>query len=680
MQNPFIKNLVLLAFLSFPLSFFPQTDKMDWWRDARFGMFIHWGVYSVYGNMYTGLDINGDSIEYDRRVTGISSEWIMSAAKIPRTTYREAAKEFDAKDYHPKEWVEMAKNAGMKYIIITAKHHDGFCLFETQHTGWNAVDASGAQRDLLKDLVKEAKDAGLKIGFYYSQNLDWMHEGGMGPIPELNDEMYSADQVETYVDSIVIPHIKELTSNYDIDVFWFDIPDVTNSNIEISQRILDTLLNSPVGNKIIYNDRLLTGFEGDFSTPESDTPTIPYNGYPDNRAWEACASLNNSWGFEYDPDIETVWNKDRWKTGFYIISRLLEIASKGGNFLLNVGPDRHGVISEPAVQTLQDVGEWMKTYGETVYGTEQNSLIHPFEYGYVTQKTESDGSVHWYLHISPSYWAEKKIVLNGIADLPKSAVMFNSNKSLLTHLKNNNLSLYLMDEECPDSYYAVIDLHFKKPPRQVEEYPLLYNQIRLTPYQATTHFVSKNFIPYALTGWFYNISEIEFNIFLEEGIYTLEAEYAAWYQDGELYFKINNQDYTAAYENTGNPGIANDINNYISDVLLKEIIIPDSKFYTVKIRRNAEIPDIVNWINIRSLTLKKTSGTGIRLLTYKTFIENGFLVCESPVEQTINIYDAGGKLRKTGSIGLDKKMDIRTFEPGVYIIKGNNFTQKIVIQ
>ena len=257
---------------------------MDWWRDAHFGMFIHWGVYSVYGNVYNGIDVNGDSVHYDMRCTGMPSEWIMSFTNIPRSVYREAAKEFDANDYDPKKWVEIAKNAGMKYIVITAKHHDGFCLFETQRTDWNAIDASAAQRDLLKDLVKEAKDAGLKIGFYYSQNVDWMQVGGMGNIPELNGEMYSIDQVKTYVDSIVIPQIQELTSKYDIDVFWFDGSWVTNSNAQISQRILDALLNSPVGNKIIYNDRLFTGFDGDFATQETDTPYIPYNGYPDNRA------------------------------------------------------------------------------------------------------------------------------------------------------------------------------------------------------------------------------------------------------------------------------------------------------------------------------------------------------------------------------------------------------------
>ena len=655
--------------------------SMDWWHDARFGMFIHWGIYSVLGNVYNGIDINGDNLQYDKRSTGTASEWIMQAAKIPRAVYREIAKEFDAKDYDPKKWVEIAKNAGMKYIVITAKHHDGFCLFETKHTDWNSIDASAAQRDLLKDLVKEAKDAGLKIGFYYSQNLDWMHEGGMGDIPELNGEMYPISKVETYVNTIVIPHIQELTSNYDIDIFWFDCGEVLNSNAHISRIILDALLNSPVGNKIIYNNRLFNGFNGDFRTPETDTPNIPYNGYSDKIAWEACASLNNSWGFEYEPSEETIWNKDRWKTGYYIVSRILEIASKGGNFLLSVGPDRHGNIPEPAINALQEVGEWMNIYGETVYSAEQNSLINPFEYGYVTQKTDKNGNVHWYLHVSPLYWAEKEIIVNGIADLPISATWFDSKKPVSFQIEDNNLILSL-PYKCPNHYYAAIDLYFQQSPTQVNDFSRRNNQVRLTPYQAKTNHITKDFIPYTLTGWFFNFSEIEFNVYLEAGKYTLEAEYACWYQDGELYFKIDDVEYTANYKNTGNPKIGNDINNYITAELIKDVNIPVSKIYTVKIQRNAEIPNVINWINIRNLIFKKSSGTGIRdaeMLLYPVYIKDRYLTCESPIEQVIRIYDVMGRLRQTDTIGINKRVDIHMLESGVYIIKGDNFTQMFVI-
>ena len=670
----------LFLFMYHPL--FSQTNKMNWWHDAHFGMFIHWGVYSVFGNYYEGLDVNGNHIKYDMRSSGMPSEWIMNLSKIPRSVYREAAKEFDAKDYDPKKWVEIAKNAGMKYIVITSKHHDGFCLFETQHTDWNAIDASAAKRDLLKDLVKEAKTAGLKIGFYYSQNLDWMHEGGMGNIPELNGEEYPIDKVINYVNTIVIPHIQELTNNYDIDIFWFDIPGANNTNYQISQQILDALLNSPVGNKIIYNDRLFTDFEGDFSTPESDTPHVPYNGYSDGKAWEACSSLSNSWGYEYEPDEETVWNSDRWKTGYYTISRLLEIASKGGNFLLNVGPDRHGNIPKPAVNTLQEVGEWMKIYGETVYGTRSNTLINPFEYGYVTQKTDNNGSVHWYLHVSPSFWEEKEIVVNGITDLPISATLFDSKKTVDFQLEKNNLILTLPDE-CPNPYYATIDLHFQQAPSQTLEYKPRDNKIRLTPFQAVTYHVSKNYLPYALTGWYRKYSEVEFNVYLEAGEYKLDAEYACWREGGELYINIAGKDYTVPYENTGNPAKDNDIQNYITSELIEKIDIPASQKYSIIIHRNAEIPNVTNWINIKNFTLKKISQNGNEITDipiYPTYIKDGYFICESPVEQEIKIYDIMGRLRKTDTIGLYKKIYVGMLESGVYIIQCGNFTQKIIIK
>ena len=660
---------------------FEHENKMDWWHDAHFGMFIHWGVYSVFGNIYEGKDVNGNQIKYDVRTSGNPSEWIMHAAKIPRSVYRDAAKEFDAKDYDPKKWVEIAKNAGMKYIVITSKHHDGFCLFKTQHTDWNAVDASAAKRDLLKDLVVEAKAAGLKIGFYYSQNLDWMHEGGMGNIPELNGEMYPIDKVRNYVNTIVVPHIQELTNNYDIDIFWFDSPWASRNDYQINQQILNALLNSPVGNKIIYNDRLYPDFKGDFITQENDTPYVPYNGFSDDRAWESCVSLNNSWGYEREPDKETVWNNNRWKTGYYAISRILEIVSKGGNFLLNVGPDMHGNIPERAVKILQEVGEWMNIYGETIYGTRKNTLINPFEYGYVTQKTENDESVHLYLHISTAFCEEGEIVVNGITELPVSSTLFDSKKPVECRIEDNNLVLTLPDK-CSNPYYVTVDLHFREAPSQVLECKLRDNKIRLTPFQAITHHVSKNFFPYALTSWFYTYSEVEFNVYLEKGEYTLDAEYSCWNQGGELYFNIDNKDYTAFYENTGNPSIADDVQNYITSELLEKINIPVSKKYSIIIHRNAEIPNVTNWINVRSFTFKKITETGIEKIyapVFQAFVKDRYIICESPVEQPIKIYDSMGRLRKIDTIGLDKKVYIGMFEPGTYIIQYGNFTQKIII-
>lgn len=399
------KYLLFLISLIIPFSLFSQDDgRMDWWKDARYGMFIHWGPYAVYGNVYNGVNIHGEYIKFNYANSRNPSEWIMHHALIPREEYRKAALEFDAKDYNPKAWVQLAKDAGMKYIVITTKHHDGFCLFDTDYTDWNAVKASAAKRDLLDEFVKEVKAAGLKLGFYYSQNRDWMFEGGMGPVPELNREQYPLDKVNKYVDELVIPHIKELTSRYDFDLMWFDGPRVANSNNDIAQRIHDALMESPVGDFVFYNDRLLEGWAGSYETPETDTPSIPYNGYEDNRNWEACASLTESWGWENTKPMF-------WKTGLYTLSRVLELTSKGGNFLLNIGPDKHGAIPEEAQETLREVGEWLSRNGESVYGTTRNRLLNPFQYGYITEKEKDNGELYWYLHVSTGVWDKKEIYL-----------------------------------------------------------------------------------------------------------------------------------------------------------------------------------------------------------------------------------------------------------------------------
>jgi alpha-L-fucosidase len=667
MKISITKLVIFICLFNLTFSLFSQEsenkeeDRMKWWREARFGMFIHWGVYSVFENVYNGMNVKGEQVHYDMRNSMTPSEWIMRLALIPRSIYREAAKEFDVKDYDPKKWVQIAKDAGMKYIVITSKHHDGFCLFDSQYTDWDAIDASPAGKDLLSDLVYEAKAAGLKIGFYYSQNLDWMHEGGMSQIPELNDGFYSDEKVREYVNYLVIPHINELASKYDFDIMWFDGQYAENINVELNQSILQALKNSPVGNRVLTNDRLYNGFQGDFITPETDTPDIPYNGFPDNRDWEACASLNNSWGYEgLLPDTY-------WKSPLFTMGRILELSSKGGNFLLNVGPDKHGVIPEEAVNTLKRVGEWMQKNGDAVYGTEKNALLNPFEYGYVTQKTEPNGSLHWYLHVSSGYWNEMTIYLCGIKELPQSAIYSATGENVDIELINNTLAIHL-PEECPDPYYTTIDLHFEKLPEQIPLSQIRNQQIRLTPYQAVTSGgIRKDFLPCAFKEWYLKNCEVRYNVYLETGVYSIQTEYSA-YDDGELYFKINGSTYTGYYSKT------KDMDTYITEDLSNiEIIINKPGVYQMTITRNAEISGHFNIINVRNFVLKKTVNAIINP------VKDGCFICKLPVGKTVHIYDIAGRRRKSVVIREDNKVDVSDLNPGVYIVKGNYFTEKIII-
>lgn len=250
---------------------------------------------------------------------GQYAEWIMFAAQIPRDEYLKRAKEdFKAEKFDAKEWVRMAKEAGMKYIVITSKHHDGIALLNTPvgHTIFKDTDI---RRDILKELVNEARKAGLKIGFYYSQALDW-NNPGMGWIPQNdapNREASYADKAK-YTDEIVIPHLHTIINDYKVDLIWWDMG--ASSAPEFKYRMMKAIKNIPGTERLIFNDRMEDKLTGDFKTPEQSIPDMPSNG--DGTDWETCMTLNDNWGYAAH-DI-------RWKTTEDVLQKLIDITSKGG--------------------------------------------------------------------------------------------------------------------------------------------------------------------------------------------------------------------------------------------------------------------------------------------------------------------------------------------------------------
>ncbi|NLE38632.1 MAG: alpha-L-fucosidase, partial [Pirellulaceae bacterium] len=224
----------------------PQSDAakaadMEWWRDARFGMFIHWGVYSVPAGTYRG-----------EKIPWIG-EWIMLRGKIPVAEYKEFAKDFNPVKYDPDAWVRLAKEAGMKYIVITSKHHDGFALYDSKVSDWDVVDATPYGKDLLRPLEEACKKHGMKLGFYYSQAQDWTHPGGAKSGYDEGtgwDKAHDGD-FDEYLDKIAIPQVREILSGYDIDVLWWDTPRWMNK--ERADRLLPLLDLRP---GIVWNNRL----------------------------------------------------------------------------------------------------------------------------------------------------------------------------------------------------------------------------------------------------------------------------------------------------------------------------------------------------------------------------------------------------------------------------------------
>jgi alpha-L-fucosidase len=359
-----------------------QKDaRMKWWREARFGMFIHWGVYSVPAGTYDG-----------KRIPGIG-EWIMHDAKIPVATYRGYAKEFNPVQFNADQWVSTAKSAGMKYIVITAKHHDGFAMFDSKASDWNIVKATPFGRDPLKELAAACKKQGIRLGFYYSQAQDWNNPGGAAAGGHWDPAQDGS--MDDYLRNVAAPQMNEILTHYGkVSVLWFDTPyDMTR---ERAAMLLPTLRLQP---GIIYNDRLGGGFKGDTETPEQ---RIPSTGYP-GRDWETCMTMNDTWGYKsYDDD---------WKSVETLIHNLVDIASKGGNYLLNVGPTSEGLFPAASVERLQAVGQWMKVNSVAIYDTTASPFKH-LPWGRCTKKVTSGGTT-LYLHVF-RWPGDGKLVVPGL--------------------------------------------------------------------------------------------------------------------------------------------------------------------------------------------------------------------------------------------------------------------------
>ena len=392
-----------------------QRDaRMAWWREARFGLFIHWGVYSVPAGTH-----NGEQIEN-------IGEWIMHYGKIPVSEYQQYAKEFNPVDYDPEAWVLMAKDAGMKYIVITAKHHDGFALFETAASDWNIVEATPYGKDLLKPLAEAARKHDIKLGFYYSQAQDWVHPGGSfwdgyGWDPAQNGSM------DEYLRDIAVPQVKELFTNYgEISILWWDTPiDMTPARAAM----FDGLVELQPG--IIVNNRLLYGHDGDLRTPEQNVPPtgLDYD-------WEACMTMNTTWGYKsYDDD---------WKSSGQLIRNLVDSASKGGNYLLNVGPMANGEIPQASIERLKDVGEWMRVNSSSIYGTTASPFIR-LTWGRATKK-EYPNATELYLHVFD--WPEDGLLrVDGLrSDVSGAYFMADFQQQIQVDKTQEGVVLYLPEQ------------------------------------------------------------------------------------------------------------------------------------------------------------------------------------------------------------------------------------------
>ena len=395
-----------------------DSARMAWWKEARFGLFIHWGIYSVPAGTYNG-----------KKIAGIG-EWIMNNGKIPMVEYQKYAAQFNPVKYNAEEWVKLAKEAGMKYIIITSKHHDGFAMFKSDASNFNIVDATPFKRDAIKELAAACKRYNMKLGLYYSQAQDWNHPGGAANGGQW-DPMQKGSMDE-YLDKVAIPQIKEILTKYGpIAVLWFDTP--TDMTKERAERILPLLKLQP---NIIINNRLGGGFSGDLETPEQ---SIPSTGIP-GKNWESCMTMNDTWGYKsYD---------NNWKSTTTLVRNLIDIASKGGNYLLNVGPTSEGLIPDSSVFRLKAVGKWLKTNGQAIYGTSHSPFPY-LKWGRCTKKGQT-----LYLHVFD--WPEDGKLIVPLENKVTKAYMLADPKEVLKTVSADGHLVITVPAKASDNIATVI--------------------------------------------------------------------------------------------------------------------------------------------------------------------------------------------------------------------------------
>lgn len=390
-----------------------RAARMQWWHKAHFGMFVHCGVYSAIAR----------------------KEWVLLEEAMPLVEYEAFVPHYQPSSEAIKEWVRLAKDTGMEYMVFTAKHHEGYCNFDTKLTPYNSVQ-SGPRRDLVREYVEAARAQGLRVGLYYSL-MDWHHQDGA--LCAHNED--ARKRFVAYTHGL----IRELLTNYGkIDVLWYDIPTPLNAAGWESQRMNDMVF--ALQPEIIVNDR--NKLPGDYTTPEQN---IGDSSNP--RSWESCMTINESWGYQRaDND---------WKDSKRLLRNLLECSAGGGNYLLNIGPLADGSVPAPSLKVLQEMGSWIGANRESVFDTDVCQISDPI-YASYTQKNNT-----LYMHIH--YWPGSYVAMAGLTTSVVSVRYLASGKAVRFEQKDLRLRLLDLPESAPAWPITTFAIECSAKPSQNEQ-------------------------------------------------------------------------------------------------------------------------------------------------------------------------------------------------------------------
>ncbi|WP_316816100.1 alpha-L-fucosidase [Pedobacter nyackensis] len=399
-------------------------QRMKWWKDEKYGMFIHWGLYAVLSGYYNGV-----------RTPSIP-EWIQNTLHIPLEEYKKLVSQFNPVKFNADDWARLAKAAGMKYVVLTAKHHDGFALFDSKVTTYD-IAGTPYKKDVVKALKEACHKQGLKFGLYYSHNIDWEHpqnairNGGKRNWNNLTDFKPEEMNKDLYLKEKAYPQLKELLTNYGkIDILWFDMGTGLNSDevrsfVKICKDLQpEILISSRVGAEVAekeaHRDMLF-----DFYTPDDNF----FTGDDLPMAWEMVGTTNGSWGYRKDDT--------HWRTPKMILSSLLACASRNGNYMLNMGPMPNGLMPPEATESILKVGNWLERNGEALYYTKGSPFAWDETWGYVTQKPGK-------LYLNITQWPENnRLYVKGLLSKPVKITLLGDDKALPFEHKGSSLSIPL---------------------------------------------------------------------------------------------------------------------------------------------------------------------------------------------------------------------------------------------